>query len=87
MSRVSQHWAENLAENEFLGHRPNGKYGENIYAVESSDPKFKITGKMPVDAWYSEIVNYTFTKEPNIDLIMQTGAAYKNTHKFSIYTR
>lgn len=86
---MSQDWADYLAEhseltfklnatygeinNNKLKHRPNAIYGENIYAVVSSNRNYKVSGNEPVESWYSEIKNYTFTKEPSKDVIQKTG--------------
>lgn len=41
-------------------HRPQRKYGENIYMSYSSDPSHVESGRMSVDSWYSEIKNHNF---------------------------
>ena len=37
-------------------HRPNGKYGENLFMASGME----VTGAYPVEKWYSEIKNYNF---------------------------
>ncbi|XP_022245733.1 Golgi-associated plant pathogenesis-related protein 1-like, partial [Limulus polyphemus] len=60
----AQEWANHLAKTDSFQHRSDRKYGENIYMSWSSDPTVQISGKVPVDSWYSEIKDYTFGKEP-----------------------
>ncbi|XP_076352378.1 Golgi-associated plant pathogenesis-related protein 1-like [Tachypleus tridentatus] len=60
----AQVWANHLAKTDSFQHRTDRKYGENIYMSWSSNPTAQISGKIPVDSWYSEIKDYTFGKEP-----------------------
>jgi glioma pathogenesis-related protein 2 len=59
LSKYAQEWAEKLATRGSMEHRPDGKYGENIY-MRSGTPTPIVNGKMPVDAWYGEIKYYSF---------------------------
>ncbi|XP_013791436.2 Golgi-associated plant pathogenesis-related protein 1-like, partial [Limulus polyphemus] len=60
----AQEWANHLAKTDNFQHRSDRKYGENIYMSWTSDPKTQISGRDPVDNWYSEIKDYVFGKEP-----------------------
>ncbi|XP_013774114.1 probable pathogenesis-related protein CaO19.6200 [Limulus polyphemus] len=62
---IAQEWANHLAETDNFRHRPEQKYGENIYMCCSSNPKIQISGEAPVDEWYSEIDKYPFGEEPS----------------------
>ena len=53
-----------------MQHRPDTKYGENIYYFFSSDRNSVVSGKDAVVAWYSEIKDHTFFVEPKT---MKTG--------------
>ena len=51
-------------------HRPDHKYGENIYSSWSSESKAKIRGGDAVDSWYKEIEQHNFGEETRS---MKTG--------------
>ncbi|CAN7988658.1 unnamed protein product, partial [Ixodes hexagonus] len=62
---LAKDWADKLANlpaGTPLRHRPNNKYGENIYMAWSSDPNFRVDAKTPVDDWYNEIRSYDYAK-------------------------
>ncbi|XP_054156857.1 uncharacterized protein LOC128955233 [Oppia nitens] len=61
----AQEWANHIAANDTMEHRPHNTYGENIFMKWSSNPNFKIAGRDPVDNWYAEIKDHTFGKEPS----------------------
>merc|ERR1711881_570643 len=60
---VFQEWADYLIAQGTFEHRPNNKYGENIYMSSGSAAQDQAQGA--VDSWYSEIKDYTFGKEPS----------------------
>jgi len=60
LTAVAQEWADRLASTDKFEHRPNNKYGENIYMSWSSNPAATCDGDAPVQSWYSEISKYTF---------------------------
>lgn len=64
LCRYAQEWADTLAKKDTFCHRPNNKYGENIYMAWSSDPTKEVTGQEAVDSWYSEIKQHQFGCEP-----------------------
>lgn len=64
LCRYAQEWADTLAKKDTFCHRPNNKYGENIYMAWSSDPAKEVTGREAVDSWYSEIQQHQFGCEP-----------------------
>merc|ERR1711944_318156 len=67
LNAVAQEWADYLIAQGTFEHRPNNKYGENIYMSSGSAAQDQAQGA--VDSWYSEIKDYTFGKEPSwVDL-------------------
>ncbi|XP_056625908.1 Golgi-associated plant pathogenesis-related protein 1 [Triplophysa dalaica] len=56
----AQLWADHIFKVKRLEHSAT-ENGENIFFVSSSEPK-KLTGKEPVEHWYSEIKDYNFEK-------------------------
>lgn len=64
LNRYAQEWAETLAREDRLAHRPNSQYGENLYCLWSSDPNAKANPKDVCRSWYDEIKEYTFGVEP-----------------------
>eukprot|EP00095_Tigriopus_kingsejongensis_P005922 snap_masked-scaffold825_size91437-processed-gene-0.5 protein:Tk05922 transcript:snap_masked-scaffold825_size91437-processed-gene-0.5-mRNA-1 annotation:"conserved hypothetical protein" len=72
-SRLCQYaadWAQKLADEDRFDHRPNSKFGENLYMAYNSNPNAKIPGSSPVDNWYSEAEDHPFGAEPRS---MSTG--------------
>uniref|UniRef100_A0A1B6MU13 SCP domain-containing protein n=1 Tax=Graphocephala atropunctata TaxID=36148 RepID=A0A1B6MU13_9HEMI len=71
LSAFSQDWADQLAKTQTVDHRPNNKYGENLWwrsCRGSGCESFKVHGGDAVDDWYGEIVKYKFGTEPkNLD--------------------
>lgn len=51
-------WARTNARKNRMFHRRPSRYGENIYYISSG----WVTGKMPVDTWYSEEKYYKYNK-------------------------
>ncbi|XP_046397298.1 uncharacterized protein LOC124164140 isoform X2 [Ischnura elegans] len=62
--KFSEEWAKRLAARGHIEHRVNCEYGENIFLIWSTNPDFKVTGREPVENWYSEIKEHTFGQEP-----------------------
>ncbi|KAH8412941.1 hypothetical protein KR009_006912 [Drosophila setifemur] len=58
LNRVAQEWANRLRDKNVMEHRPNPKYGENIFLSGGMD----VTGDLPVEMWYREINSYDFQK-------------------------
>ncbi|CAK1548707.1 unnamed protein product [Leptosia nina] len=65
LSKYAEEWAKTIAKNGRVEHRDQNEYGENIFYAWSSDPNFVLSGKDPVEKWYSEIKNHEFGKEPD----------------------
>ncbi|XP_049291534.1 uncharacterized protein LOC125768212 isoform X2 [Anopheles funestus] len=68
LCRYAEEWAKVIAARGVLVHRSNSAYGENIFCswcssntVGSSMP---VSGREPVENWYSEIDLHVFGKEP-----------------------
>jgi hypothetical protein len=64
LCKHSEEWAKRLASRGHLEHRQNSDYGENIFCSWSSIPSYRVTGREPVDNWYSEIKDHPFGREP-----------------------
>jgi len=56
LSKFAKEWAQYLANSNKFEHRSNSTYGENIYMASGK----KVTGKEPVQNWYSEVKNYRY---------------------------
>lgn len=68
LCKYAEDWAKTIAKKGKMEHRDQNDYGENIFFAWSSDPTFTVSGKEPVDKWYSEIKYHKFGKEPtNLD--------------------
>ncbi|CAG4920884.1 unnamed protein product [Colias eurytheme] len=65
LCKYAEEWAKTISKNGRVEHRDQNEYGENIFYAWSSDPNFTLTGRDPVDKWYSEIKNHEFGKEPD----------------------
>jgi glioma pathogenesis-related protein 2 len=65
LCKHAEEWARILASRGILLHRNNSAYGENIFCSWSSNVNNNhVTGREPVDHWYSEITNHIFQREP-----------------------
>lgn len=65
LCKHAEEWARILASRGILLHRNNSAYGENIFCSWSSNNSNNhVTGREPVEHWYSEITNHVFHKEP-----------------------
>jgi len=60
----AQEWADKLLAENLFQHRPDHKYGENIYSSWSSSMT-RVGGGVAVDSWYSEIEQHVFGEENN----------------------
>ncbi|KAM4697179.1 uncharacterized protein WCC33_015880 [Rhinophrynus dorsalis] len=60
LSKSAQKWADHLLSIHKMKHSDTD-LGENLYFKYSSNEK-KLSGNEPVDAWYSEIKDYNFSK-------------------------
>merc|ERR1711944_184029 len=60
LNAVAQEWADYLIAQGTFEHRPNNKYGENIYMSSGSAAQDQAQGA--VDSWYSEIKDYTLKR-------------------------
>lgn len=58
LCQYAQEWANHLAKNNSMQHRPDKKYGENIFMKGGTN--VTIHGNDAVDAWYDEIHKYNF---------------------------
>lgn len=57
ISQFAQEWANNIVSRNVMQHRPQNRYGENIYACFG---KHNLTGEEVVRSWYNEIKDYSF---------------------------
>jgi len=60
LNSVAQEWAEHLAKNNMMQHRPRSQYGENIFMGYNSSGT--IPANQPIDSWYSEIKQYDYDR-------------------------
>nr|XP_017022116.1 protein PRY1 isoform X2 [Drosophila kikkawai] len=58
LNKLAQEWANHLRDNNIMQHRPNPKYGENIFLSGGMD----VAGDLPVEMWYREMSSYDFNK-------------------------
>ncbi|XP_017022118.1 Golgi-associated plant pathogenesis-related protein 1 isoform X4 [Drosophila kikkawai] len=58
LNKLAQEWANHLRDKNIMQHRPNPKYGENIFLSGGMD----VEGELPVNMWYREINSYNFDK-------------------------
>lgn len=72
MNKYAKEWAKKLAADEKMSHRPDNKYGENVFCLSSNSKTFKVKGDEVVDKWYSEISDHQFGEEPK-GTILKTG--------------
>lgn len=61
-----QAWAETLLQTNKLIHQSTSPYGENIYSMHSSDPKFIVSAREVVSKWYSEKKEHKYGSEPRV---------------------
>uniref|UniRef100_A0A182MN72 SCP domain-containing protein n=1 Tax=Anopheles culicifacies TaxID=139723 RepID=A0A182MN72_9DIPT len=68
LCRYAEEWAKVIAARGVLVHRSNSAYGENIFCSWSSSnttgSSMTVSGREPVENWYSEIDLHMFGKEP-----------------------
>ncbi|XP_055607515.1 uncharacterized protein LOC129755176 isoform X1 [Uranotaenia lowii] len=65
LCRYAEEWAKVIAARGVLVHRSNSQYGENIFCSWSSpNTTVVITGREPVENWYSEEPTHVYGKEP-----------------------
>uniref|UniRef100_A0A182WIM3 SCP domain-containing protein n=1 Tax=Anopheles minimus TaxID=112268 RepID=A0A182WIM3_9DIPT len=68
LCRYAEEWAKVIAARGVLVHRSNSAYGENIFCSWSSSntpgSSMTVSGREPVENWYSEIDIHIFGKEP-----------------------
>lgn len=65
LCRYAEEWAKVIAARGVLVHRSNSQYGENIFCSWSSpNTSVVITGREPVENWYSEESAHVYGKEP-----------------------
>lgn len=60
MCEYAQEWADHLAKDGRLAHRPDCKYGENLFYMWSSDPSATPTAREVCKRWYDELQDFTF---------------------------
>ena len=67
IASFAKQWARTNARRNRMFHRQPNKYGENIYWISGGS----VSGSSPVDAWYSEIRYYSYSRP---------GFSYKTGH-------
>jgi uncharacterized protein YkwD len=85
ISNNSQTWSDYLLNNSKFAHSNNILYGENLYFSYGSSLSKINQIKHSIDIWYSEILNYDFSKNSHQ---MHTGhfsaLIWKSSTKFGI---
>jgi uncharacterized protein YkwD len=56
LADFAQDWANTLAREDRMRHRPSNRYGENIYWQSNND----VSGAQVVSDWYGEIAQYDY---------------------------
>lgn len=64
LSKYAKEWAKKLAADEKMSHRPESKYGENVFCLSSNTTNFDVKPNEVVDKWYSEVKDHKFGEEP-----------------------
>ncbi|XP_055611020.1 uncharacterized protein LOC129757751 [Uranotaenia lowii] len=64
ISKWAQQWAQEIAKRNKLEHRPNNKYGENLYAVFGTTT---ISAAQVVRSWYQEKKDFTYGRDPGAE--------------------
>ncbi|MFD3430777.1 CAP family protein [Nocardia fluminea] len=81
LNRQAQDWADHLSRTGMFGHRPNNRYGENLYAAVGATT----SGLSVTEAWYDEVGDYNFDS-PGFS--MSTGhftqVVWKDTTKIGV---
>lgn len=81
----AQEWADKCAKNADMAHRPNNKYGENIFYAFSSDYSHTPSARDAVRAWYDEIRFFTFGVEKVINKTLHfTQVIWKDSKELGI---
>ncbi|KAK2721080.1 hypothetical protein QYM36_003374, partial [Artemia franciscana] len=90
ISKYATEWAKKISLNDKMEHRPERKYGENIYCFWSNSPNFQLSGNAPVETWYKEIEDHEFGKEPKTaktETLVVGQKPYKQVIDQGRYTR
>lgn len=69
LCEYAREWARTLAREDRFAHRPDGRYGENIFCAWSPDSgagPSKVGAKEACDTWYKEIKDHPFGQEPRL---------------------
>ncbi|KAG8240067.1 hypothetical protein J437_LFUL019611, partial [Ladona fulva] len=64
LCEYAKQWAKILSREESIRHRPNGKYGENLFSILSSNTNWKVIAQEACDTWYKEMKDHVFGAEP-----------------------
>lgn len=59
LAKFAQEWADTLAKGNKFAHRPDNKFGENLFTYSTSTGA-KPSAELACKAWYDEINKYTF---------------------------
>jgi len=66
MLNYPQAWANTLLNTNKLIPQSSSPYGENIYSMQSSDPKLIVSAREVISKWYSEKKEHKFGVEPKV---------------------
>lgn len=81
LNKYANDWAQQLAKVGTLEHRPNDKYGQNLFMASNYDP----SAEEVVKDWYSEIKDYDFERPDfSTDTGNFTQLIWKNTRELGV---
>ncbi|PRY45051.1 CAP family protein [Umezawaea tangerina] len=63
VTATAQDWADRLQTTDSFQHRPDNKYGENMYKTTAKSKPTSTVGTAAVDDWYNESRGYNYAKE------------------------
>lgn len=72
LCEYARDWARTLAREDRFAHRPDGRYGENIFCAWSPDSgtgpgsSSRVGAKEACETWYKEIKEHPFGQEPRL---------------------
>ncbi|XP_071539963.1 uncharacterized protein [Panulirus ornatus] len=87
MNKFAKEWAKKLAADDKMSHRPDSKYGENIFCLSSNTRNFKVNAEEVVGKWYSEMKEHKFGEEPKGTLLKTghfTQMVWKDTKQMGV---
>ncbi|KAK8747260.1 hypothetical protein OTU49_016720 [Cherax quadricarinatus] len=87
MNKYAKEWAKKMAADDALSHRPDSKYGENVFCLSSNTKDFKVKADQVVDKWYDESKEHKFGVEPQGTVLKSghfTQMVWKDTKQMGV---